>query len=287
MRSSPCSERSPPRPPASGWARASCRSTRARRRWSRWATLEELSKGRALCGVGTGHRSLIGDGYGVPYRRPLTAVREFVEIVRRLLSEGSVQFSGEVFGVRDFHLEHRPARRTPIFVAALGPRMLQMAGEIGDGVLLNWATAERAAWAVERVRAAAARAGRDPQRLPVACFIRACVTHDPPQGRAILRRLIAVYAALPAYAQVLEESGFVQEVAAIRRGWQGGVDEAAGAVPEGMTQALGFVGPVDICAKGIEQFRRAGVDLPIIYPFALAAGDDQAMRTTIAALAGL
>lgn len=84
-----------------------------------------------------------------------------------------------------------------------------------------------------------------------------------------------------------QESGFVAEVAAIRRGWKGGMEEAARAVAERMTEALGLVGPADICAKRIEQFRRVGVDLPIIYPFPLAAGDDRAMRTTIDSLAGV
>jgi 5,10-methylenetetrahydromethanopterin reductase len=240
------------------------------------ATLDDLSDGRMNLGVGAGHTK---------FPHPRRAVREFVEIVRLVMTGRSVNYTGRVFQVDNFTLEFTPARQVPIFLAALRTRMLRLAGELGGGVLLNWATTKRAARAVEIVREAAASSGRDPQDIIVACFIRTCVTDDVDGARGVLRRLIAAYAALPSYAAMWTDSGFGGEVAAIQKAWSSGVDEAAESVSDRMVAAIGLIGAQEACLAGLEQFRKAGVDLPIIYPFPLRPGDDSAYRQTIEALA--
>ncbi|MGH2404106.1 MAG: LLM class flavin-dependent oxidoreductase, partial [bacterium] len=142
------------------------------------ATLADLTDGRFVLGLGVGHPDVIEAGYGVPYWRPLTAMREYVKIVRRILDGTKVAFHGKVFRVSDFQLESRPAHRVPIYLAALGEGMLRLAGEIADGVVLNWMPPERVRWATQIVRDAAGGAGRDPASVRVVCYVRAAVTDD-------------------------------------------------------------------------------------------------------------
>jgi len=248
------------------------------------ATLDELSGGRLILGVGAGHPSMTERGYGRNFSTPVRAVREFVEIVRLAMSGESVRYTGKVFQVQDFALESTPIRQVPIFIAGLRGRMLRLAGRIGDGVLLNWVTPEQAARSSATVGEAARAAGRSEGTVSVACFVRACVTEHVEEAREILRRMIATYARLQAYARLFEESGFAEEIQAIHAGWGSGIDAAAHAVSARMVDALGLIGTADHCRRGIERFRKSGVDIPVIYPYPIRPGPDS-YRRTIEALA--
>ena len=248
------------------------------------ATLDDLSGGRLIFGIGAGHPGITERGYGQPFGRPVLAVREFVEIVRRAMSGGPVRYAGKVFQIQEFELESTPRRQVPIFIAALRDRMLRLAGTTGDGVLLNWMTPSQATRAAAAVREAARAAGRAQGSVTIACFIRACVTEQPEQAREILRRMIATYVGLEAYARMFEESGFTREISAIRSVWASGVDAATGAVSDQMVDGLGLIGTTEQCRAGLERFRQSGIDLPIVYPYPVEPGRESYERT-IAALA--
>ncbi len=248
------------------------------------ATLDDLSSGRLIFGIGAGHPGITERGYGQAFIRPVRAVREFVEIVRLAMSGETVRYMGKVFQVQEFKLEGTPSRQVPVFIAALRGSMLRLAGQIGDGVLLNWVTPDMAARSSATVREAARTAGRLQGPVCVACFVRVCVTEQVERARQILRRIIATYAGLDAYARLFEESGFAEEIHAIRAGWQSGIDAAARAVSDRMVDALGPIGTADHCREGIERFRQSGVDLPVIYPYPVGSGPES-YRRTIEALA--
>jgi probable F420-dependent oxidoreductase len=248
------------------------------------ATLDDLSGGRVLFGIGAGHPAITVRGDDRPFTRPVQAIREYVEIVRQVMSGATVRYGGRVFRVEEFTLESTPARQVPVFIAALRGRMLRLAGAMGDGVLLNWMPPEHAGRCAAAVRDAARAAGRPDGAVTTACFVRACVTDDGEEARLVLRRLIAAYAALDAYARMFVECGFGADVEAIRAAWGGGVDAAARAVGDGMTESLGLIGTAAHCRAGRERFREAGIDLPIIYPFPVGPGAESFERT-IAALA--
>lgn len=243
------------------------------------ATLDDLSDGRVIFGIGAGHPAITERGYGQAFRHPVRAVREFVEIVRLAMSGDTVRYEGKVFRVQEFALESTPARQVPIFIAALRGGMLRLAGQIGDGVLLNWATPERAAQAASAVREAAVAAGRPERAVTVACLVRVCVTDAVEPAREILRRLIAAYAGLPAYASMFEESGFAGEIEAIHAAWNSGIDAAARAVSDRMVESLGLVGSAEHCREGISRFRESSVDLPVAYPYPIGPGPESYART--------
>ncbi len=248
------------------------------------ATLDDLSGGRVLFGVGAGHPEVSERAYGVPFHDPVRAVREFVEIVRRAMRGETVHFDGRVFRISGFALESVRSRAVPVYVAALRDRMLALAGEVGDGVLLNWATPVRIRTAVEVVRRAAARAGRT-HAVKVACFIRVCVTEHPEAAREGLRGVLACYAKLRAYRALWRECGFAEEMARAEEAVCLGTEAVVGAISDRMVEALGLVGSAAEVCRGLQAYREAGVDLPIIYPFAVGPGE-QTYRATLEALAG-
>jgi len=250
------------------------------------ATLADLTDGRFILGLGVGHPGIIEAGYGAAYRRPLTAMREYVEVVKRALRGERVGFGGKVFRVKDFQLEARPTHSVPIYLAALGERMLRLAGEIGNGVVLNWMPPERVRWAGQIVRDAAARAGRDPAAVTIVCYVRAAVTDDRRNGWTVMRRLLATYLAMPAYAHMFRAGGFENEVSIIRAAWAAaGVDAAASAVPDSLVRRLAVLGSAEDCRAGLAPYYDVGVDVVAAYPFPV--GDAAtSLRRTIEALGG-
>src|ERR1043165_2281842 len=105
------------------------------------ATVDQLSGGRFILGLGSSHRVQVEPEHGVPFVQPTQRLRETVEVVRGLLREGTVSYAGKVVGIERFDLWFTPLRPAlPIYVSALFPPMLQIGGEIADGVLLTWPT---------------------------------------------------------------------------------------------------------------------------------------------------
>src|SRR5262249_43664852 len=103
------------------------------------ATVDHISRGRFILGLGTSHREQVEPEHGIPFSRPTDRLRDTVEIVRALLRDGAVSHAGRVLTIDRFDLWFAPRRREiPIYVAALFPTMLEIAGEIADGVLLTW-----------------------------------------------------------------------------------------------------------------------------------------------------
>jgi 5,10-methylenetetrahydromethanopterin reductase len=250
------------------------------------ATLADLSGGRFILGIGTGHPAIIEQGYGLAFREPLRAAREFIGIVRAALSGRPISHDGRVFTVQAFQLESAPRHPVPIYLAALGPAMLRLAGEVADGVVLNWIHPERIPWALDRVHEGCRRAGRPPERVQAVCFVRAAVTDDTHAGWGALRRLAATYAAMPSYARMFEGAGFGGAMAASHSAWQsGGVETAAAALPDDFVRGLGVVGDAAACREGLRRYADAGVDVVAAYPFPVGSDPAGSLRRTIQALA--
>ncbi len=192
-------------------------------------TLDRVSGGRAILGVGSGPEPRVG----------ATAER-----------------LGEVAAGL--------GRHAPLFLAALGPRMVELAGRVADGVLLNWCSPARVARAREELARGADDGGRDPRAVTVAVYVRVCLGHDQVQALAALREAAEMYAGIPSYRRQLEADGIPP-------------------TPDEMARALCVWGDRDAALERLAAWRDAGADLVVVYPVPAQEATSSLMGTIMAA----
>jgi probable F420-dependent oxidoreductase len=233
------------------------------------ATVDDLSDGRFILGLGSSHRVQVEPEHGIAFDRPVPRLRETVEVVRALLRDGVVSHEGGALHIKRFDLWFTPRRREiPIYLAGLFPPMLEIAGEIAQGVILTWSTLEAAARVAPHVAAGARRAGRRPEDIEIVSLLPCAVAPTREAARERLRPSVATYAGFfPRYNRLMAESGFAEAAAAIKRVWETGDRAAASrAVPDALVDAVSVAGtPVEVRAR-VEAYRAAGLALPIISP---------------------
>ena len=233
------------------------------------ATVDQLSGGRFILGLGSSHRVQVEGEHGIPFDRPIPRLRETVAIVRALLQDGVVAHEGEVIRIERFELWFTPLRpRLPIFLAALFPKLLQIAGELADGILLTYPTLESGRRAAEHVAIGARRAGRKPEDVEIASLLPCQVAASGAEARERLRPGIAFYVGFfPRYNRLLAEAGFADAVAAVKTAWDRGDREgAARLVPDALIDAVALAGTPQECRAKIERYRASGIRLPIVTP---------------------
>ncbi len=225
------------------------------------ATLQALHPDREiLLGIGISSPVVAQRWHGQPYTdRPLDQVREYVTLVRACLSGEKVDFAGDFYQVKGFRLGVRLGERRPrIVVGALNPRMLALAGELADGVLLNYLPASHVPWSVEQVRK-----GGD---ATIYAYVHAgvCERHE---GLANAKRDLYSYAVVDSYARNFERAGFGDEVAEIRARFADG-DRAGAveAVSDRMVDAIDVMGDADTAHATMRAYVDAGVDVPVLMP---------------------
>ena len=248
------------------------------------ASVDDLSGGRFVLGLGSSHRVQVGPEHGVEYASPLARVRDTVAVVRALLRDGEVSYAGETVRIERFDLWFRPHRpEVPIYLSALFPRMTKLCGEIADGIILTRSTLGRAGAARAHIAAGAAQAGRSAASVEVTSLLPVSV--DPRRADAFdaARPGLAFYIGFfPRYRRLLMESGFEIEANAAAEAWAARDTAAAvRAVTDEMIAATGIAGTPEECRDRIEAYRAAGLELPIIAPF--ARGPD-AKRRFLAAI---
>jgi F420-dependent oxidoreductase-like protein len=235
------------------------------------ATLDELSGGRFRLGIGVSHRVTVEGLWGLRLEHPVEAMREYLAIVRTLLVEGAVGFEGEHFTARSAYTAPRRAD-LPVLVAALGPRMLELAGEAADGVAL-WMCSPRyiESHVVPHVRAGRERAGRGLDGFEIVAAMDASLTADVEGARGVFRGRFEPYAGLPYYRRMLDASGFAEEL-------------ARGEITDAMLHELAGMGDEPALRDAVRRYRDAGCTLPLVGPFAQhegAAGFDATLRAAI------
>jgi probable F420-dependent oxidoreductase len=218
------------------------------------ATAQAASDGRFCLGLGASSPVIVEQWMGSSFERPVTRMRETLQIVRSALDGDKVSFEGRTARSRGFRLEAAPATRVPIFIAALGPQMRRLATEETDGIALFLATEQ----GVRITRSAAP----DLELIErIFCF----VDQDPDAVRDACRWLFGPYLAVPGYNRFIAEQGFEAEAEAVKQAWASGDRKAAiGAMSDRLVDALAISGPVEHCKERIEAFREAGLDTPIV-----------------------
>lgn len=230
------------------------------------AILDDASGGRFRLGLGLANAAKNAQ-LGLPPLPPLQMIEEYVAVVRAALA-GEQGFDGDVFRTGRVLFDRPPLRPDlPIHLAALGPRMLRLAGRVADGVILNLVSPARAAEAVATVREAAAGAGRDPADVEISCVVHTCLSDDTDAAARGARAAVPRYALHPAAPSL-----FGDPLDAVRdRLRAGDRDGAAQHVPQHVADSFVAHGGPDACRAKIEEYRKAGVDMPVLYPIPVDA----------------
>ena len=243
------------------------------------ATLQAMSPDADVwLGVGISAPGILRQHGRPAAERPVAMMREYVALLRECLSGEPVTFEGDFWQVKRFRLAVRLGEKRPkIVMAALNPQMLKLAGEVADGVLLNYLPASHVAESVARVRR-----GGDAK---IFAYVHASVT-DFERGAKSARKDLFNYAMADGYARMFRRAGFAEEVDALRaRQAERDRDGALNAISERMIQAIDFIGSEEEVAAFVRAYVDAGVEYPILMP--MPWGDDrlEVARRTMAAAA--
>ena len=239
------------------------------------ATIDDLSAGRLTLGLGVSHRPVVEGWHGQTIDRPVAEMREYVGIVRAILrgeAPPTASADADADAVKwrtSFQLSGLdPRPDVPIYVAALSPGMLRLAGEIADGVILWLCTPPYIRDVViPAVREGRERAGKSLEGFDVVPAVPAAAVEDPAQAHASMRRELIPYFGLPFYRAMLERSGFADEIEAFdAAAGAGDGDGMQRAISERFLDTLAAVGDADAVRAGVERYRAAGATSPCVGP---------------------
>lgn len=244
------------------------------------ATLQALHpEVEILLGIGVSSPVVTQRWHGVDYGdRPLARVREYVTLVKACLTGEKVDFDGDFYRVKGFRLGLRQGERRPkVIVGALNPKMLKMAGEVADGVLLNYLPPSHVPWSVEQIRS-----GGDAE---VYGYVHAGVG-DRELGIDKARRDLFSYAVVDAYAANFTRAGFADEVTEIRARHAAGDREGAlAAVSDRMCDAIDVLGDADLVRDTVRAYVAAGIEVPVLMPLPWGGERRQVITDTMEAAA--
>ncbi len=245
------------------------------------ATLAKLAPGRFILGLGTSSHTIIENWHGLQMERPLLRVRETVQLLRDIFSGEKTNFSGETLHSKGYR---QAPVQVPIYLAALRPKMLELAAEIGDGVVLNLFPAKALPRIMEHIQAGAARAGKSADEVEVVCRYQVMVTEEPDKGCQAARSFLSGYYATPVYNRYLAWCGYPEAAAEIAAGWrEGDRERTAAALPDELIRQIGIIGDADYCRQRLREFSEAGIHTHILSCIDL---DPQTSGTTLAAFGG-
>jgi len=226
-----------------------------------FATLDEFSHGRAVIGLGVSHRPTVEGWYGQEIEKPVRDMREYVGVVRAVL-RGEDPPQGERFRSHFHFMGYEPRADLPIYVAALSPGMLRLAGEVADGVMLWLCNPDYIRdVVVPAVAEGRERAGKKIEGFDVVAAVPSAITHEPGEARGRLRADLTPYFSLPFYRAMLERSGFEDDV-------KGFDERGAEAISDRFLGVLAAIGSPEEATAVVRSYRDAGATSPAIGPVA-------------------
>jgi 5,10-methylenetetrahydromethanopterin reductase len=237
-------------------------------------TLDDLAPDRVICGIGAWWDPL-AKNVGIDRRKPLTAMRETVEVLRRLLDMERVTFHGEFHHVDGIELDvvhgRKEPRNVPIYIGATGPKMMELTGEIADGVVLNYCVPPSYnEQAMERLEAGAKSAGRSIDELDRPQLVVCSVDEDEDKALDTSRELLTQYLAQqPHIAKASEvDQSVVDEIQAIL-GWPATheqIQQAKHLVPDDLVTRITASGTPEQARAKVQEYMDNGATCPILYP---------------------
>src|SRR5436190_8624402 len=243
-----------------------------------FSTLDDLAPGRILLGIGAWWDPLASK-VGIRRSRPLQAMREYVEVVRRLLAMERVTFHGEFVDVDDIEVDivhgDRSPKKVPIYIGATGMKMMELAGEIGDGVVLNYMVSPAYnRQALEALGDGAARAGRSVDDIDRPQLVVCSLDQDREVALDRARELLTQYLGQQPHIMKASgvDAGLIEEIGRVVT-WPAGPDEIRRAmelVPDEAVQMISASGTPDECRAKVREVVEGGCTCPVLYPL----GDD-------------
>jgi 5,10-methylenetetrahydromethanopterin reductase len=231
------------------------------------ATMEEFAPGRVIASPGTGNAAALKEA-GMESPRPLKTMREYVEILRRFLLGETVNFQGEMFKINGAKMGFTPSTPIKMYLTAVRPRMLQLGGEIGDGVLLSGGCSPGyIARCVSDIKTGAEKAGRSPADRDVAGFVTAAVSDDRKEAIEANKMFLAYIFRNTHHAENIRLGGgrVDQEglaVAVAKRDWEA----AKKFISDEVVLAHSVAGTPTECRRQLESFVKGGLNLPVLLP---------------------
>jgi len=219
-------------------------------------------------GVGISSPVVVGKWHGAEYgSKPLSQTREFLTVLRECLSGEAVSFKGDFYSLSRSKLSARMGEKRPkLVLGALNEKMLQLAGELCDGVLLNYLPATHVPWCVERVREGEERAGREPGSCTIHAYVHVGVV-ERDEGIDLAKRDLFSYAVVDAYAKSFERAGYGDSIRAVREAHAAGDrDGAVAAISDEMVDGIDIMGTHEEVAAAVKAYVAAGVESPIVMP---------------------
>jgi F420-dependent oxidoreductase-like protein len=264
------------------------------------ATIDQLSDGRMLLGVGSSGPQVAEGWHGQRFGRQIQRTREYVEVVRMALARERVEYHGETIELplpdgpgKPLKLMIAPVQeRVPIYLAAIGPKNTALAGEIADGWIPTFFSPEHVATFRSLLEEGAMRADRSLNGFDIAPVVNAYIADDVELARNVMRPGLALYVGGMGsreqnfYNRLVRRYGFEAEAKEIQDLYLAGKqDEAAAAIPTSLIDMVSLAGPRDVARDRLAAFREAGVGTLLVAPMASTTEERVAQLREIAELA--
>ena len=223
------------------------------------ATIDTLSNGRLILGLGTSSVPIVEDFHGQKFENPVQRMREYVEIIRLSLMKKQINYSGKIFDLKNFTLLIEPKRKSiPIYLAAINEKMVNLCWEIGDGVIFYLRPIDEMKETISKMQSQ--------KNIDVACQIITCISNDSEEAIQRAKKTVAFYISVgKIYRDFLSNNGFKNEVSNIFEEFKkSGFKFNHELVTDSMLNSLCISGSPEEAKIQLEKFRNAGIDLPII-----------------------
>jgi 5,10-methylenetetrahydromethanopterin reductase len=238
------------------------------------ATMSRMYPGRVMPGIGLGVPYWLGQ-MGLYPKSQLTAMRECIASVRELLAGEELTRDGDYFHFDQVKLAHPPSEALPLSMGVIGPKMLELSGEIADGTVVSvLAAPEYVRWTRERIAAGAAKAGRNAAKHRIATFVLYAADTDGKKAKESLRDLTAFYLSAMPKSALTDVYGVAEELATMV---SGGQEQVAREMPASWLEDLVVAGTPDECAEKIGRYLDAGSDSVVLFP-ASAEGIEELVK---------
>ena len=233
----------------------------------------QVIPGRFVMGLGSSSQTIMGQWNGIPLEKPVTRVKETAQLVRHMLTGEKTNFDGVTLkshGYRQAPMDNPP----PIYLAALRPKMIEMAAEVGDGVIFNLWPKSALPKMMEHVKIGAERAGKNWEDVEIVNRAMVLCTDDKAAGRNAFRAAFAPYYATPVYNKFLAWAGHSGAASTITEGWAA-KDRAktSGALSDELIDEIAIIGTEDEIRQRIREDAEGGVHTSIIAPMAATPED--------------